>query len=425
MGRRVGAWVVAAVVTVVLVAGGVLVARGGMGRSPAVLPALDLDAVGQAAAGSAAAAVEPAPSPARSSAAGALARPWPPETYRLAGPLPALPDRARAWKVGDTVDAGRVATLAAALGLNARPTQGPAGWTVHDGRRSLVVQRLAGAPFSYGSGNFSTCVARAGGGPYRPGGGIQCLDPDAPVASQPRSAPAGPAAGSASSSGSAGSGSASSPGSAGTGRPVPPVSSRPVAPARPLPRPVLPSRAEAERVARDLAARAGLELAGATVRVTDGYAARSVTIAPALGGQPTSGFAWTVAVGAKGVVQYASGFLATPEPADTYPLIGVEEGFERLKRSAPLGGILRPGVAPAVERVPCASAKGPCATRPLPARVATVTGVRLGLQRAPAVAKGNRPGLAYLLPAYLFDLEGGWSDVRAIVAVPDRYLTRP
>ena len=33
--------------------------------------------------------------------------------------------------------------------------------------------------------------------------------------------------------------------------------------------------------------------------------------------------------------------------------------------------------------------------------------------------------LAYLLPAYLFELEGGWTDVRSIVAVQDRYLTRP
>jgi hypothetical protein len=68
--------------------------------------------------------------------------------------------------------------------------------------------------------------------------------------------------------------------------------------------------------------------------------------------------------------------------------------------------------------------KLPCAAKPRPARVATVTGVRLGLQLAPAVAKGNRPAnLAYLLPAYLFDLEGGWTDVRPIVAVQDRYLT--
>jgi hypothetical protein len=145
-----------------------------------------------------------------------------------------------------------------------------------------------------------------------------------------------------------------------------------------------------------------------------------------VGGAPTSGFSWTVSVGAKGVVQHAAGYLATPEPADTYPLIGVEEGFERLKKSAPLGGILRPGVAPAVELDPCpAGGKVPCTDR-VKARVATVTGVRLGLQLAPAVAQGGRkPDVAYLLPAYLFDLEGGWSDVRAIVAVPDRYLTRP
>jgi hypothetical protein len=55
-----------------------------------------------------------------------------------------------------------------------------------------------------------------------------------------------------------------------------------------------------------------------------------------------------------------------------------------------------------------------------------VTGVRLGLQLAPAAAQGGgKPDVAYLLPAYLFDLEGGWTDVRAIIAVPDRYLTRP
>jgi hypothetical protein len=40
------------------------------------------------------------------------------------------------------------------------------------------------------------------------------------------------------------------------------------------------------------------------------------------------------------------------------------------------------------------------------------------------VAKGNRPAeVAYLLPAYLFDLDGGWSDVRPVIAVQDRYLT--
>jgi len=390
---------VAAVVTVALVAGGILVARGGSGREPAVLPALDLSAAGQTVAGADAAparnqapapgaaqpGIEPAPAPggvapARPPEPGA-ARLWPRETYRLGGPLPDLPDRARAWKLGSTADAGRVAALAAALGLKGQAKEEATGWTVRDGRRALVVHRLAGVPWSFGTS--IGCVPRAGG-PYQPGVGIQCLDPDVPVAS-------------------------------------------PVAPARPLPHRDLPGRAEAERAARDLAARAGLDLDGATVRVSDGFASRTVTIAPAVGGQPTSGFAWTVGVGAGGTVQHASGWLATPEPADTYPLIGVQEGFERLRKAGPVGP-RTPADAPAVERVPCpAKTMIPCAAEPLPARVATVTGVRLGLQRAPALAPaaGARPAVAYLLPAYLFDLEGGWSPVRAVVAVADRYLTRP
>jgi hypothetical protein len=201
-----------------------------------------------------------------------------------------------------------------------------------------------------------------------------------------------------------------------------------VAPARPVRPPDLPSRAEAERVARDLVSRAGLELDGAEVRVVDGYATRTVTIAPAVDGRPTSGFAWTVGVGPKGVVRSASGWLATPEAADTYPLIGVEEGFQRLRKApSPLGPLARPG-APAVELDPCpaggAGGKVPCVSWPLRARVATVTGAHLGLQRAPAVGTGARPAHeAYLLPAYLFDLKGGWTDVATVVAVPERYLT--
>ena len=391
MGRRVVPWLVAAVVTVALVAGGMLVAGNGGGRSPAVLPELDLggseegfridlartDKAGQV----------------RPYDIGDAPTPWPPVTYRRKGPLPALPDRARAWRVGDDAGAGRVAVLAGALGLRGRPREDPGGWTVTDGGRSLRVNRLAGMPWTYGSGVPGGCVARRGGGPYRPGGGLQCLDADTSVSGRPTS---------------------------------PPVTARPVAPARP-PRPAdRPSRELAERVARELAARAGLELDGAAVRVADSYAARLVTISPAVGGLPTSGFSWTAVVGAGGRIRQASGWLATPEPADTYPLIGVEEGFRRLQRSPPIR-VLRPAAGPAVEARPCpATAKVPCAERPLPARVATVTGVRLGLRLAPAATSGGRPGgVAYLLPAYLFDLEGGWTDVRAIVAVQERYLTRP
>jgi hypothetical protein len=394
VGRRVVAWMVAAVVTVALVAGGVLVARGGLDRSPAVLP-VDPGDGGQATAagsatagrGDAGAAIEPAPAPGGVAPAGQgdfgdQPQPWPRVSYRLTGALPSLPGQARAWEVGDTVDAARVGELAAVLGLAGKPDQEPNGWTVRDGRRALVVHPLAGVPWTYGTDILGACSPRSGG-PYGAGGGVQCLDADAPVASQP--AP----------------------------------------PGRPLRRPVPPSPAEAERAARDLAARAGLDLDGATVRVTDGYANRVVTIDPAVGGSPTSGFAWRISVGAKGVVQHASGYLATPEPADTYPLIGVAEGYERLRKAPAIGSLPGAEVAPSIARVPCpAASEVPCTARPLPARTATVTGVRLGLQLVPAAGRGSRPAdLAYLLPAYLFDLEGGWIDVRAILAVPDRYLT--
>jgi hypothetical protein len=387
VGRRVVAWVVAAVVTVGLVAGGVLIASNRPERAPAVLPALDLDAAGQPAAGTTGGRAAAEPAPAAGGAAPALQpdpvsplpRPWPPVTYRLKGPLPSLPDRAQAWKLGNTTDPGRVAALAGALGLTAKPKQEPTGWTVRDGRRALVVNRAAGVPWTYGT-DLGVCGTRVGGGPYRPGPGIQCLDPNAPVAGQ-RTA-----------------------------------------------RSDLPSQAEAERIARDLAARAGLDLAGARVRVVDSWAARTVTIAPAVAGTPTSGLTWTVAVGAKGAGQYASGWLATPQPADTYPLIGVQAGFEQLKKVRPLGPMSRVDVPTPVRR-PCLPAGGPgvnpCAAKRLPPRVATVTGVRLGLQLAPAIPRPGRPAdVAYLLPAYLFDLQGGWTDVRAVIAVPSRYLTR-
>jgi hypothetical protein len=420
VGRRVGTWLVAAVVvTVALVAGGVLLARGGSDRSPAVLPALDLGATQDATAG---AAREPArldgAEPARPYDPGDAPQLWPPVDYQLKGSLPTLPDRARVWKLGDGADPGRVAALAAALGLRGQPREEPSGWTVIDGSRALTVNRLAGVPWSYGTGVLGACVARSGGGPYRPDVAVECLDPDTPVSDKPESVPGGTAAGSS------GSGSASSPSNPGTGRPVPPVTVKPVAPAKPW-RPVdLPSREQTERIARDLAAKAGLELDGAQVRVADAYAARLVSIAPAVGGLPTSGFAWTVSVGSKGRIQHATGYLATPEPGDVYPLIGVAEGFERLKRIPPSGPLRTE--APAIEQVPCpAAGKLPCAARPLPVRAATVTGVRLGLQLAAAVAKGNRPAdVAYLLPAHLFDLDGGWTDVRPVIAVQDRYLTQ-
>jgi hypothetical protein len=403
MGRRVGAWLVAAAVTAALVVGGVAVA--GRGRAPAVLPPLEVDAAQAAAATPAA--TEPAPAgsatPARSSLMPDAPWPWPRVTYQLRGSLPDLPDRARAWKLGTDLDAGRMAALTAALGLRGQRQQDQAGWTVGDRGGTLRVNRLPGLPWSFGGVVTGTCMR--GPWPANPAGGrgIQCAAVDPPTAGSGAASPAGP----------------------GSARPVLP--GRPTS--KPLPRPAdLPGRDRAERIARDLAAKAGLPLDGATVKVLDGYAARVVTIAPAVGGLPTSGFSWTVGVGPKGRIQYAGGWLATPRPADTYPLMTEAEGLKRLReRGAFWPPVLRPNVVDRAElkAAPCLPAtRLPCDPRPLQQQTVTITGVRLGLQLAPGVAGDRRPAeVAYLLPAYLFDLQGGFTDVRAVVAVQDRYLT--
>jgi hypothetical protein len=424
MGRRVGAWLVAAVVTAALVIGGVMVA-GGRDREPAVLPPLDLDAAQTAAAAAEAteAPAEPArvaPTPARPYDTGDAPTLWPAADYRLRGSLPDLPDRARAWKLGRDPDRGRMDALAAALGLRGRFKQDQAGWTVTGGTATLRVNRLAGLPWSYGNVVVGACV----GGPWSPAGptgdrGIQCLTKDPATAKDPKA-------------GAAGGGAMAGTTGPGAGNPASPGTARPVVPgriARSLTPPAdLPSPETAERIARDLAAKAGLALDGATVRVADGYAARVVTIAPAVGGQPTHGITWTVSVGPKGRIQYAGGWLATPQPADTYPLMTEAEGLKRLReRSRFWPPILRPNAAAAarIREVPCPPVtRLPCTGKPAPRRTVTITGVRLGLQLTPALARQGGPAeAAYLLPAYLFDLEGGWTEVQAVVAVQDRYLT--
>jgi hypothetical protein len=404
MGRRAGAWLVAAAVTAALVAGGVAVA--GRGRAPAVLPPLELD-------GGARAAATAVTGPAPTGVATRVRPPdvadapqfWPPVTYQLRGSLPDLPDRARAWRLGTDLDSGRMAALAAALGVHAQRKQDQAGWAVSDRTGTLRVNRLPGLPWSFSGVVTGTCV----NGPWSPatpasGRGIQCAAVDPPTA---------------------GSG-AASPASPGSVRPIlpgrPPIKPQPRRPAD------LPSRDQAERIARELAAKAGLALDGAAVKVLDGYAARVVTIAPPVGGLPTSGFSWTVSVGSKGRVQYAGGWLAAPQPADTYPLMTEAEGLKRLReRAAWWPPILRPNVVEGAgfKGAPCPPASRlPCVVKPLRKQTVTITGVRLGLLLAPGVAKDNRPPeVAYLLPAYLFDLEGGWTEMASVVAVQDRYLT--
>ena len=83
-------------------------------------------------------------------------------------------------------------------------------------------------------------------------------------------------------------------------------------------------------------------------------------------------------------IDAASGYLASPERADTYRLVGVAEALQRARQVVADG---------------------------------TITGVRLGLM------VGHVGSSPYLVPAYLFELEGQPPPIVPVPAVEDRYLS--
>jgi hypothetical protein len=164
-------------------------------------------------------------------------------------------------------------------------------------------------------------------------------------------------------------------------------------------------------------------LDGRTVRVHEQFSRWIVTASPAVDGRPTAGFAAEAWVGAKGQVVHGSGWLSEPEADASYPLIGVREAIERLQSRRLWFGR---SDAPIPERYDqrCAIQKG---MRCPPADTTRrITGIRLGLQHTAVLATGNRAGReAWLVPAYLFEINGDPDQVESVVAIQDRYLKVP
>jgi hypothetical protein len=458
MGRRVGSWLLALLVVGALGVGGVLVAGSSGSRRPPVLElaAATTGSPSQATAGGDARDLTPGQ---------AGVQPYGPKVrYELPKQLPDLPGEARAWRLVPKVGDDQVAALARALGFGAEPTATQDGWRAFEHGRLLQVTRDFGAPWTYVAGTAINCATLG----YRPGGvagadvaecpvpapapapaepgqpcarGVVCAQPRSlePAAGAARSAPgsSGGVAGTASS----GSGSASggvvagtSPsttvpaGGGKTGRPPagPPVDACRLGYVRPAcrwppPRPVdLPSREQAERIARDWLTRAGVPLDGRTVRTVQQWNRWVVTASPTVGGLPTIGDAAEVWVGAKGEVVHGSGWLSEPQAAATYPLIGVKEALDRLQsRRVWFGRSLIP-------------APQPCPANPRGVRcvqqetIRRVTDIRLGLQHTAVLAAGDRAGRdAWLVPAYFFEINGDPNQVESVIAVADRYLRIP
>lgn len=387
MGKRVVAVVVGVLVAGALGVGGVMVASRSGQRTPATLPALQVAAGTSAQSAPAAVGRSDLPNGNAESRVVPSGR----VQYQVRGTLPDLPRSAMAWTLPDQVTKARVAQLATELGLLGEPRQSGQTWTVTDGTRQLFVNQLPGGPWTFSAGRFLCGGPVVGGGSK---GGISPRVSGCPVA--------GPE----------------------LGRAAPPTASPPL----PRPRPVdLPDRARAERIARDLFTRVAAPMGGAEVQLLQSFDRWSVSAFPRVGGQPTTGFIWTAGVGSKGEILSATGWLDTPRPGDTYPLISVQEALQRLRNRQVTGPIIDSG--PAAPGLPCARTDQPqppgggCG--PAEPLTLEVTGVRLGLQFATALAQPNggaQQRVSYLVPAYFFQINGSWERQVSVIAVQDRFL---
>ena len=198
------------------------------------------------------------------------------------------------------------------------------------------------------------------------------------------------------------------------GRPVPePEPEKPVRPAD------LPSEADARTLARDVFARLGVGTDG--IVVDDGWMTWEARVEARVDGLPVIGMDTGVSIGAKGAIERAFGFLATPDRIGEYPLVGAEAGLRRLtdgfggfgggfgggprRLVATDGGVVAKGqVDPA--RPECADPTMSCVPPPQPAPVVqVVSGAHLALLHSGEV----------LVPAYVFELkEGGTIPVPAV-----------
>jgi hypothetical protein len=386
MGRRIIAVTVGVLVALALGGGGVLVASRSSQGTPATLPALDVSSPGD----QAGTATQAAPGRSASVDGNAESR-IPPSGwvhYQVRGKLPDLPRSARAWTLPDQVTKARVAELAGKLGLSGEPTRSGRSWTVTDGTRRLLVNQVGGGPWAFSAGGF-VCGGPAGGiGPTR--GGIAPGIASCPAVEQ-------------------------SPASKQSSQ-APPTR------LQPLPPVALPDRATAQRIARSLFSRVAAPMNGTELQLLQSFDRWFVSAFPRVGGQPTIGFIWSAGIGSKGEILSATGWLDTPRRGDNYPLISVREALQRLRNRQVPGPITdesRSLLCARTEQQPF----GGC----WPAKQLTllVTNVRLGLQFATTLPQpgGSNQSLGYLVPAYLFQINGSWERQVGVIAVQDRFLT--
>jgi hypothetical protein len=256
--------------------------------------------------------------------------------------------------------------LAALFGLEGEPRQQALGWTVSDAERVVTVH-----PGPTVDWQMFQDPARGSNG---------TVAPDQPVSSDASCSPPG----------------------AQTLVACPPTPGPTAAP-KPLPT-VDAARAAALELLKKLGHQA--EPADAHVEEQGHDGLRQVIVRPRVGKQPTDGMFVQVGVDADGVVVNASGQLAEPVAAGQYPMLPPAELAQSIANTR-------------MYTMVCEQKEGVEGCAPPPPIV--VTGARAGLSLA--YPSDPEKGDAFLLPAWLFSIEGE-AQPTAVVAVPAQYPRR-
>jgi hypothetical protein len=269
--------------------------------------------------------------------------------YVPAEDLTPLGGEGPAFRLPATVDESDVAPVAAALGIEGRPTEQDGGWHVEGGDLVLDVYGATWSAYRVVEGTGGGVSGSAGGGPVERsssgGGGEAGVDVDATEPPVGAETPAGaettiPADGT---------GQGDPGGPAVTIEPLPPdvcltepgapdggclpppagtIDRPPVDPPR---RPAdLPSLDEAERIARQLLTDAGMDLGGARVTTSDATTQWLVTVEPRVGGLPSPGTTASVGVGPGGRVESAFGHVGRAEELGDYQMLDTQRAIDRL-----------------------------------------------------------------------------------------------
>jgi hypothetical protein len=329
-------------------------------------------------------------------------------TYVAAPGLPALDGNARAYTVTGSQDPDKVRALADALGLHGDVTSDPeGGYTVVDGDAQLTVYPYAGGGWSY--------VRQSSGGGVASSGTITPCGPEGDCAVPETTIPQRPTS--------------------------------------------LPSSDEAKQLVLDLLDKAGVSTTSVAVTVDDLTTEMAVQVDPIVDGVTTQGFGTSVTIGDGGVIEYASGTLGHPQPADEYPLIGTAKAIDLLNQGrgfvgpVPLAGVAEatdlPATVPAANGTsfdsttpgspgsplqPCDGTGAPttfactpvtpdtppitAATLPPPQQI-TITGA----ERILILATSYDGRDSFLVPGYRFTTSSGGTV--SVLAIDDSFLAPP